>query len=284
MTTRRGARVAEATGDEAIYSMRGIQEMLGLSRRDVLEFVEAGFVTPTRGPRNVYRFGFRDVVLLRTAQTLRDAQIPTRRIVRALKRLRDQLPVTVPLSGLRITAVGDDVAVREAGQDVALESGQLLFDFDVASAGAVLAFPSRVDEDAGDDSDALLAQAAAIEATDPEAAAGLYGRAIAIGPDDPNPYLALGALLYEHRRFDEALAIYDRAIARSADEAELHYNRAMVLEDLGRADEALDGYEMAIRLDATFADAHWNAARLYEQQRMPKMALQHFSAYRRLRR
>ncbi len=289
MTKRPDPRVDDAhDDDEGFYTLRAIQQMLGLSRRDVLGFVEAGFVTPTRGPRNAYRFGFRDVVLLRTAQTLRDARIPTRRIVRALKRLRAQLPAAAPLTGLRITAIGDDVAVREAGQDVALESGQLLFDFEVASTGSVLAFPSRHDDApegaADDDLAALLAEAAAVEASDAVAAEALYRRAGERHPDDPNPALGLGALLYERRRYGDALAVYDAAIARAAGEAALHYNRAMALEDLGRIAEALDGYEAAVRLDPSFADAHWNAARLYEEQRMPQQALQHYSAYRRLRR
>ncbi len=283
MTKPQHSRADDARDDDRSYTLRGIQQMLGLSRRDVLGFVEAGFVTPTRGPRNTYRFGFRDVVLLRTAQTLRDANIPTRRIVRALKRLRDQLPGAVPLTGLRIVAVGDDVAVRDAGQDVALESGQLLFDFDVAPAGSVLAFPARGHAD-DDTLDTLFARAVAVEGSDPATAEALYRRAVERHPDDPDASLGLGALLYERGRFDDALDVYDRAIARRRGEAALHYNRAMVLEDLGRIADALDGYETALRLDPAFADAHWNVARLYEEQRMPRQALQHFSAYRRLRR
>ena len=69
----------------APYTLRNIEEMLGLSRGAVLTLMSAGFVLPTRGPRNEYRFSFRDVVLLRTAHRLTAERIPTRRLLRALR-------------------------------------------------------------------------------------------------------------------------------------------------------------------------------------------------------
>jgi tetratricopeptide (TPR) repeat protein len=289
VTRRKGAPPTEpapTVADEAVYSLRGIQQMLGLSRDAVLGFVEAGFVAPTRGPRNAYRFAFQDVVLLRTAQTLRAAHIPTRRILRALRRLRDALPPAAPLTGLRITAIGDDVAVREAGQDVALESGQLLFDFQVAAVGDVLTFGPRAQTRAaaGSEPDGPTGAGEPGDAESAESAEDACRRAIARRPDDPDAYLALGGLLYEQGRFAEALAVYDRALVAANEAPEVHYNRGIVLEDLGRFDDALDAYRSALRLDEAFADAHWNAARLYEQQAMPREALRHFNAYRRLRR
>ena len=279
--------------DDAVYTLQSIQEMLGISRNVVLGMIKAGFVSPMRGPRNTYRFGFQDVVLLRTAQSLRSARIPARRIHRSLERLRALLPSSVPLTGLRITAVGDDIAVREAGQDVALESGQLLMDFDVAPGpGDVLSFPSR--GVAVDEAEDWVTRAQALEARDPEAAIDAYRSAIASDPADVRASLGLGALLHESHALGEALATYDLAVTRmdslgsSADDsqlrAQLHYNRAIVLEDLKRIDEALVSYERCLALAADFADAHWNVARLYEQRGGAQQALQHFNAYRRLQR
>ena len=59
--------------------------MLGLSRGVVAGLIAAGFVTPSRGPRNEYRFTFQDLVLLRTALALQAARIPPRRILRSLR-------------------------------------------------------------------------------------------------------------------------------------------------------------------------------------------------------
>ena len=84
--------------------------MLGLSRSAIVRLIEMGFVKPKRGPRQAYLFSFQDVVLLRTAYELRTASIPMAKILRSLRRLKD-LPAEAPLSGLRITAVGNDIAV-----------------------------------------------------------------------------------------------------------------------------------------------------------------------------
>jgi len=272
-----------AVADEAVYSLQSIVEMLGMSREVVMGFVKAGFVVPTRGPRNSYRFDFQDVVLLRTAQSLRAADIPARRIHRSLKRLRAQLPPTVPLTGLRITAVGDDIAVREAGREVALESGQFLLDFDVASGpGAVLRFPEHAPRTP--DAAAWITKAESLAATDGAGAAVAWREALTLDPTRADAWLGLGALLHDTRAYVEALALYDAALVRLPEHAELHYNRAIVLEDLDRPADALQAYADCIRLAPDFADAHWNAARLYEQRGAEQQALKHFSAFRRLQR
>src|SRR5512138_1782818 len=112
--------------------------MLGLSATTVSRLVDAGFVTPSRGPRNEFQFSFQDVVLLRTAHRLQSAKIPPRKIVKALASLRAQLPEQLPLSGLRISAVGNDVAVHEGGVRWEAETKQLLLDFEVTPAGGTV--------------------------------------------------------------------------------------------------------------------------------------------------
>ena len=250
-------------GDGA-YTLQSLQELLGASRSDILGFIEQGFVTPSRGPRNSYRFAFRDVVLLRTAQGLRDADISAAKIRKSLKRLRALLPAELPLSGLRISAVGDTIAVREDGQAVAADSGQLLFDFEVAgSAGAVLSFPTS--QSSGDGS------------------ARVDARPGGAAPPGPT-WLEQGARWVDAKRPVEALAAYDAGLALEPHDADLQFNRAIVLEDLGRIDDAIDAYRRALEVRPDFADAHWNLARLYESGGVDKLALRHFSAYRRLNR
>ena len=91
---------------------RRVQAMLGLSRSVVAGLIAAGFVAPTRGARNEWRFTFRDLMLLRTAHGLQAANIPPRRILRALARLKATLPAELPLTGLRISAIGADRSSR----------------------------------------------------------------------------------------------------------------------------------------------------------------------------
>lgn len=271
------------------YSLKSVREMLGLSAGTLTRLIDAGFVTPARGPRNEYRFSFQDVVLLRTADQLLASKIPPRKVVKALVQLRRQLPDEVPLTGLRISAVGPDVAVRQGDLQWDAESQQLLMDFEVTpakSGGGAVAFITRPTPQAAaaPAPDAGLAQAEALERSDPAAAEAAYRQVIRHAPDRIDAYLNLGALLYDAGRLAEALAVYEQGLARAPREALLHYNRALALEDLGRPHDALAAYEACIALADDFADAHFNAARLYEQLGRNQLALRHFSAYRRLQR
>lgn len=266
--------------------------MLGLSAATVSRLIDAGFVTPQRGPRNEYRFSFQDVVLLRTAHRLRSARIAPRRIVEALCSLREQLPEQLPLSGLRISAVGSDVAVQHGGVQWDAQSRQMLLDFDVAPAGTAVSLIGREFHAAAAPprplatarADEQLARARGLEARDPAAAEQAYRDAIARGADAAEASLSLGVLLYESGHLDAALAAYDQGLAHHPDEARLHYNRALALEDLRRSDDALAAYAACLMLEPDFADAHFNAARLAEQLGKQQLALRHFSAYRRLQR
>jgi tetratricopeptide (TPR) repeat protein len=271
---------------DAPYTLRAIQQMLGISRGVIAGLVAAGFVSPQRGPRNEYRFTFQDVVLLRTAHGLQTAQIPPRRILRSLRRLKASLPEALPLSGLRITAIGQEIAVREGRTHWSPESGQLLMDFEVAPAGGAVAFlqPDTSPEPAAEDAAEWFARGEALEATDPAGAEAAYTQALQLAPDYADAYLNLGALLCEAGRCDDAVALYDVALTHCPADATLHFNRAIALEDQGRLDEALASYEACLKLQPDLADAHFNAARLHERQGHVQHALRHFSAYRRLQR
>ena len=119
-------------------SLRGIRQASGLSRHAVAKLIELGFVDPAREPGGGWRFTFQDLVLLRSAHDLRAAGIPTRQILRSLRRLKGSLPAQAPVSGLRITAVGDRIAVRVEGSQWEPDTGQLVMDFSVApGAGSV---------------------------------------------------------------------------------------------------------------------------------------------------
>ena len=122
------------------YSLRSLQSLLGVSRRVLSGLIEAGFVEPSRGPRNELRFTFQDVVVLRTAFQLQAAKITSRKILRALARLKAELPEELPLSGIRITAVGDTIAVKTGQSQWDAASGQHLLDFEVAPLGGEVAF------------------------------------------------------------------------------------------------------------------------------------------------
>src|SRR5947209_16877625 len=113
------------------YSLREVAAMLGLRPAQIRSYATKGFLTPERGPRGELRFGFHDLVVLRTASELVAADIPQRKVQRALERLREQLPEGRSLAGIRIAADGERVIVRDRDAVWNPESGQALFDFDV---------------------------------------------------------------------------------------------------------------------------------------------------------
>jgi tetratricopeptide (TPR) repeat protein len=263
------------------YTLRRVQAMLGLSRSIVSGLIAEGFVAPTRGPRNEWRFTFQDLMLLRTAHALQASRIPPRRILRSLARLKATLPQELPLTGLRITAIGADVAVRSPQGQWQADSGQLLMDFDVAPVAGSVAFLAR-DNNAA--SPSWFERAAALESTDAAAAEAAYRQAIALAPELEAAYLNLSAMFDAAGRFAEMVALCNEALAHCAASSLIHFNRGVALDHLERLPEAMASYEQSLALDPTLADAHYNLGRLREQVGDKRGALRHFSAYRRLQR
>ena len=272
-------------GDDpaSTYTLRRVQAMLGLSRTIVAGLIAEGFVAPTRGPRNEWRFTFQDLMLLRTAHALQASKIPPRKILRSLARLKATLPRELPLTGLRITAIGADVAVRDRDGQWQADSGQLLMDFDVAPLAGSVAFLARdTSPPAPPGAPAWFERGLALEATDPAGADAAYRQTLALAPDFEAAWLNLGAMLSDAGRFAELAALSDEAVAHCPGSALVHFNRAVALDHLERLPEAAVSYEQSLALDPMLADAHYNLGRLREQLGDKRGALRHFSAYRRL--
>jgi tetratricopeptide (TPR) repeat protein len=277
--------VTRADDDPSTFTLKRVQAMLGLSRTVLAGLIAEGFVSPARGRRNELRFTFQDLMLLRTAHALQSAQIPPRRILRSLARLKAGLPDTLPLTGLRISAIGADVAVRDRSGQWQADSGQLLMDFDVAPVGGEVAFIEHAAAAAPPaDATAWLARGEALEAADPAGAEAAYQQALKRAPDLVAAYLNLGAMWAEAGRFAELAALSEQALRQCPDNALIHYNHAIALDHLERLPEALASYERSLALDPTLADAHYNLGRLREQLGDARGALRNFSAYRRLQR
>jgi predicted Zn-dependent protease len=264
------------------YSLRDVVKLLGVSRSVVSGLVDAGFVTPDRGPRRELRFTFRDLVVLRAAQGLSQARIPPARILRSLRRLRAKLPDEMPLAGLRIEAVGDDVVVSEGDAQWRPDDGQYMLQFGVASPGGRLVFlgPAPVTTPAANED--WFERAVAAEASDPEAACAAYQRAIEADRDHRDAYVNLGRLLHERGKLAEAALVYRQAIDRFHADPMLLFNLGVVQEDLGERDAAITSYRGAVDLAPELADAHFNLARLYEARGAQREALRHWSAFRKL--
>jgi tetratricopeptide (TPR) repeat protein len=267
-------------------SIRKLQSLLGVSRRVLAGLIDAGFVTPSRGSRNELRFTFRDVVVLRTAFQLQSAKISSRKILTALARMKAELPDELPLSGIRVTAVSNTIAVKTGPSQWDANTGQLLLDFEVADIKGEVVFldttPRQKDAEvlAGE----WYALAEQLTAMDTNGAEQAYRKALELSPEPfYAAYMNLGALLCEQeRRCEEALAIFEQALAHFPEDEVLHFNRAVALEGVGRLDDAEHSYARCLELNPSYANAHHNLGLLRDRRGDMQGLVRHLSSYRRL--
>jgi tetratricopeptide (TPR) repeat protein len=268
------------------YSVREVAAMLGLTPAQIRSWATKGFLDPERGQRGELRFGFRDLIVLRTAGELSAANIPPRKVRRVLEKLREQLPEGRSLTAVRIAADGERIVVRDGDAVWNPDSGQALFDFSVADVAAQTApFARRAAAEARDRASAMSADAwfelgFELEVSSVEEAEDAYGRAIALDPGHADAHVNLGRLLHERRAPAAAEDHYRKALAIDPGHAVATFNLGVALEDLGRVREAIASYERAIALDANNADAHYNLAGLYEKRGEKAEAVRHLKAYR----
>jgi tetratricopeptide (TPR) repeat protein len=230
------------------FGVREVEKLLRLPRSTIRALIDAGFVSPARGPRNAWRFSFQDLIVLRTAQALAAAKVPAKRITRSLKELRRHLPDAMPLSGLSIGAVGERVVVKEGASRWQAESGQYLLAFEGDPAAGALKIIEQ-----------LSGQSASIDEE-----------------------IDRGYDLHQAGDLDKAEAVYRKALDAHGPDPLLLYNLGVLLQDLGRNADAAETYRAALHGDPAMADCHYNLALLCEALERPQEAIRHMAQYRRL--
>lgn len=229
-------------------------------------------------PRDL--FSFQDLVLLRSAHSLRQRQVPEARLAAALVKLRSGLPAEAPLTAAALQPEGRELVVSAGATRWNVESGQQLLDFKVPSRTAWL----RPVHTQARNAEQLFDAAVRLEEAAPASAADAYGEALAANPMHADAHVNLGRLLHQRGRLREAEAHYVAALVSRPDDVTATFNLAVVLEDLGRSEEAIARYGEAIALDPHCVDAYFNLARLYEKKGETLAAIRHLKDYRRLSR
>jgi tetratricopeptide (TPR) repeat protein len=273
------------------YSVREVSAMLGLSAAQIRSWAARGFLTPERDDAGDLRFGFQDLVILRTAGELTAAKIPTRKIRRVLESVREQLPEGRSIAGVRIAADGERVVVRDGTALWNPESGQSLFDFSVEeiaektkpiALAAVREAKARQEDDL--DADAWYELASDLELSDPAEARAAYEKAIALDPVHIDAHINLGRLLHEDGDLAGAETQYRAALVCDPAHPVAAFNLGVALDDLGRLADAAEAYRRAIELDPDNPDAHYNLAGILERQHDKAGAVRHLTRYRALTR
>jgi len=228
------------------YGVRDVEKLLHLPRSTLRALIAAGFVSPERGARNAWRFTFQDLIVLRTAQALAQANVPQRRITRSVKELRRHLPDSMPLSGLSISAVADKVVVREGASRWQAESGQYLLEFEGDPANGSLSVIERSAE-----ARPVPASLAARPQTD---AAPVSGPSRTQNDVPPAPITV-------RAQRDASPAA---SAVRSRRDAHGWFDRALSLEK-DDAEAAAAAYERALATDPALLDARVNLGRLLHE-------------------
>jgi tetratricopeptide (TPR) repeat protein len=271
------------------YSTREVADLLGISATRVRALVRSGVVIPQRDAAGHAEFSFQDLVLLRTAKGLDDANVSPRRVTKALQALARQLPTDKPLSAVRVQIDGSRVIVRDNLGTWEPESGQAVLDFTVRELGekvAPLARDSvqralRAASRTEDVFQAALESEQIGAITDAEAA---YRSVVESDAAHVAARINLGRLRHVAKALDEAEKLYREALVLEPNHPTARFNLGVVLEDRGQTVEAMEQYLEAVRLDPRVADVHFNLARLYQQTGDQQAALRHFSRFKALTR
>ncbi len=285
----RGAPPPSATGSPlAGYSLPDVALLLSLSVTRLRGWIKAGFVSPSIDPLGEPRLTFQDLVLLRTAKALAQANIPIRRIAIALDALRTQLPHGRPLSAVRIFADGNQVVARDDSSLWTPESGQVLLDFEVADLAREAAPIARLAAAAVRDRENLDAEGfyrlgCELEAEAPDEAIDAYTRGLALDPEHADSHLNLGRLRHEGGDLEAAEQHYRRALAIRPNDVIAAFDLAVALEDRGREHDAIEAYGRVLEVDPRFADAHYNLAGIHEKRGHRAAAIHHLASYRTLK-
>ncbi len=268
------------------YTTREVAEVLGLPTSRILSWTRRGLISPERGQHG-YVFSFQDIVLLRTARELLDADVPPKRVSQALAALRDQLPAGRPLSAVTISALGDRVLVRDDDAVWEPDTGQLSIDFavsDVADATLPVARRALREEgrDDGMSADDWYDSGVDLEAVSLDDAITAYRHALELDATHSDAHLNLGRLLHESGRVREAEEHYRQAVTADPESARAFFNLGVALEDQSASTGAVEAYEAALRLDPDLAVAHFNLSRLLEAEGRQTDALAHLAEYKKI--
>lgn len=268
------------------YSTRDVADLMDLSVHQVRSYVRAGLLAPERDGSGALRFSFQDIAFLRTAKALMAASIPPRRVRKALRQLRAQLPDGVPLSAVSIDIDGGRIVARDEATVWHPESGQMLFNFSGLPPDVEPMEERRAERLrkawAKMDAEHWFELAAELEGVNQTEALEAYGRTIELDPTHADAHVNLGRLLHDQGRVREAAQHYRDALEARPEHPIAAFNFGLALEDLGRPAEAVVAYRQALASQPEYADAHFNLARVYERLGQPAAALRHMSTYKRL--
>jgi len=280
-----------------LYSIRDVARILAVQESRLRYWMQVGFVGPTVRKGGRFYYTFLDLVAVKCAKDLLEADISLQAARKAVEGLRKALPTdTHPTSRLRVCS--DGVSIVALADDVAFSpvSGQVVMAFTLPSFGEhvseVLAMP-RVDpsaptavEDSPTEANGgttayrhFVEACAAEDRGDSQTAEHLFRQAIDLEPNMSAALTNLGNLVYRQGELEDARKLYERALDHDPMQAEARYNLANLLEDLGETELAIAELRRVCSACPDFADAHYNLGLMLAQVGGTAQAKQHLERY-----
>jgi tetratricopeptide (TPR) repeat protein len=280
-----------------LYSIRDVARILAVQESRLRYWMQSGFVGPSVRKGGRFYYTFLDLVAVKCAKDLLEADISLQAARKAVEGLRKALPGdTHPTSKLRVCS--DGVSIVALADDVAFSpvSGQVVMAFTLPSFGEhvseVLAMP-RVDpsapvavEDSPTEANGgttayrhFVEACAAEDRGDSQTAEHLFRQAIDLEPNMSAALTNLGNLVYRQGELEEARKLYERALDHDPMQAEARYNLANLLEDLGETELAIAELRRVCAACPDFADAHYNLGLMLAQVGGTAQAKQHLERY-----
>ncbi len=263
------------------YTTREVADLIGLKQDQVRHYVRRRLLRPDRGSQGEYRFNFQDIVLLRSAKGLLDAQVSPRKAYKVLLKLQQDLAQSKSLSSLRVFADGSAVVLQEDSQMWNVESGQGHLDFSVGELAdnvADLANRNLIVAKESDDmtSDDWYNLALDLEEVDPNRAPDAYRQALRLDPQNADAHVNLGRLHQLQGDLRKAKRHYQRAVDVAPKHQLALYNLGTVFDELDEMETAAEYYRRSLAIP----DAHYNLSRICELRGDELSALRHMRRYR----
>jgi len=245
------------------YSTRNVADIVGMTPAQVRHFVRRKLLSPTKGPHGEHRFDFKDLVLLRTAKSMIDADVSPRSLFRAMTRLKASFASPEAFSGVRLLAQGSGVVVRAEARLWNAETGQGCLDFaqQISGDGVTVLWEGR--DIAPSDADELSASewcqlGVDLEEWNVGKAMEAYQKAVLSDPNCADAWVNLGRLHQLGGNLREAKRHYELAVEAAPGHQLANYNLGTIFDELSVGELAAGFYAKA----PDVPDAHFNLARI----------------------
>ena len=245
------------------YSTRNVADIVGMTPGQVRHFVRRKLLAPAKGPKGEHRFDFKDLVFLRSAKRMIDAEISPRSLFRAMTRLKASFASPEALAGVRLLAQGNGVVAHAKGQLWNAETGQCCLDFAQRVSGdSVTALWEGRDIPPGE-TDELSARewcqlGVDLEEWNVGKAMEAYQKAVLSDPSCTDAWVNLGRLHQLKGNLKEAKRHYELAVEAMPGHQLANYNLGTIFDELNEGELAARFYAKA----PDVPDAHFNLARI----------------------